>query len=438
VTEEGSTPAPQRDAGTVAWTGSTYFAEGLPWSVLHQVASEFFTAAGLPARQVGYTSALHATGSLKFLWSPVVDLFGSLRQWMIATQVLLALLMGLLAVIAHDVALTVGVKDTTFVWVTLIAIGVASATHDIACDGYYMDALPKTQQARYAGVRVAAFRAAMLVGNSALVYLAGRTSWLLGFGAAGAIMLVLALGHRLWLPYGAAELQARSKAAPPKKTREERLAHIRQAYLSFLRQDHAVLVVVFLLTFKLGDALLFNMSKVMLRELGVTTAERGVINGFGMAASIAGAIVGGAWIARASLARAILPITLLMAVAHPLYLLVAAPSLPMSVGHLADAPTFALAWLAPSRLLIGTILVLEQFCGGMATAAQMVFLMRRCHPDHKAAHFAFGTAIYSLAQMITGSYSGWVYEAQGPIVYFALTCVACVPCVLLVRLVPTR
>lgn len=436
MTEEGSTPATQRDAGTAAWTGSTYFAEGLPWSVLHQLASEFFTAAGLPARQVGYTSALHATNSLKFLWSPIVDLFGSLRQWMLATQVLLGVLMGLLAVLAHSVAITVGVKDTTFVWLTLIAIGVASATHDIACDGYYMDALPKDAQARYAGVRVAAFRAAMLVGNSGLVYLAGRTSWLLGFGAAGAIMVALALAHRLWLPRTARERRPISEA--PVKTRAERLAHVRESYLSFLRQEHVVLVIVFLLTFKLGDALLFNMSKVMLRELGVTTAERGVINGFGMAASIAGAIVGGAWISRVSLARAIVPITLIMAVTHPLYLLIAAPSMPMDLVHLADAPRLALGYLAPPRLLIGGILVIEQFAGGMATAAQMVFLMRRCHPDHKAAHFAFGTAIYSLAQMITGSYSGWVYEAQGPVVYFALTCVACLPCVLLVRLVPTR
>lgn len=435
MTEEGSTPAPQRDAGIVAWTGSTYFAEGLPWSVLHQLASEFFTAAGLPPRQVGYTSALHATGSLKFLWSPVVDLFGSLRQWMLASQALLGALMGLLAVLAHAVATADGVKDTTFVWVTLIAIGVASATHDIACDGYYMDALPKDAQARYAGVRVAAFRAAMLVGNSGLVYLAGRTNWLLGFATAGVIMLGLAAAHRLWLPRTAVELRPPTEV--PTRTRAERISHVRAAYFSFLRQEHVGLVIVFLLTFKLGDALLFNMSKVMLRELGVTTAERGLINGFGMAASIAGAIAGGAWIARTSLTRAIFPITLLMALAHPLYLIIAAPSVPMDLIHLADAPPSAID-LAPPLWLIAAILVLEQFVGGMATAAQMVFLMRRCHPDHKAAHFAFGTAIYSLAQMITGSYSGWVYEAQGPLVYFALTCVACIPCVLLVRFVPTR
>ena len=429
-------PAATDGAATVAWTGSTYFAEGLPWSVLHQIASEFFTAAGLPPSQVGYTSALHLTSSLKFLWSPVVDLFGTLRRWMITTQALLGMLMGVLAVLAHDLALGTGEKDTTFIWVTLIVIGVASATHDIACDGYYMDALDKDAQARHAGTRVAAFRIAMLVGNSGLVYLGGRHSWLLGFGLAGGLMLALAIGHRILLPASASE-RTRRASAVPERSGAERAAHVRASYLSFLRQDRALLVVLFLLTYKLGDALMFNMSKVMLRDLGVSTAERGVINGFGTVASILGAMLGGAWIARTSLTRAIVPITILMCATQPLYLLIAAPSMPMSVGNLASAPAYLTGWMAPSLTAITIIMIIEQLCGGMAVAAQMVFLMRRCHPDHKAAHFAFGTAIYAVSQMVTGTYSGWVYQAQGPLVYFCLACVACIPCLLLVPFIPT-
>ena len=442
--EDGSTALaapeapPARSATTVAWTSSTYFAEGLPWSVLHQVAAEFFTAAGLPPSQVGYTSALHLTNTLKFVWSPVVDLFGTLRRWMISTQAVLGGLMGLLAVLAHDLSLQTGPdKDTTLIWLTLIAIGVASATHDIACDGYYMDALDKPRQARYTGIRIAAYRAAMLVGNSFLVYLGGRQSWLLGFGVAAALMVGLSVVHRLMLPRGASERE-RVRAAAPKRTGAERGAHIKEAYLSFLRQDRAVFVVLFLLTYKLGDALMFNMSKVLLRDLGVSTAERGVINGFGTVASIVGAMLGGAWIARTSLARAIVPITILMAATEPLYMLLAAPRLPMSAGALAGAPFFFTAWMAPSLTTITVILVIEQLCGGMAVAAQTVFLMRRCHPDHKAAHFAFGTAIFAFSQMITGTYSGWVYEAQGPIVYFALASVVCIPALVLLRWIPTR
>lgn len=87
------------------------------------------------------------------------------------------------------------------------------------------------------------------------VYLGGRHSWLLGFGIAAGLMLALAVGHRFLLPRGANE---RARASVTRaRSGAERLAHIREAYLSFLRQDRALLVVLFLLTYKLGDALMF-------------------------------------------------------------------------------------------------------------------------------------------------------------------------------------
>lgn len=422
-------PPPARRADTIAWTGSTYFAEGLPWSILHQVAAEFFTAIGMPPSQVGYTSALHFTGSLKFLWSPIVDLFGTLRQWLIATQLGLGLLFGLLAALAYQMSLLTGEHDTTVVWIVLVAIGVVSATHDIACDGYYMAALGREDQARYTGIRVAAFRAAMLVGSSGLVYLGGRVHWLAGFGVAALMMLALALNHKLRLP----RVDERPPGHPP-LSGEQRLEHIRRSYLSFLTQERAAIVILFLLSFKLGDSLMFNMSKVLLRELGVTTAERGILNGFGTVAGITGAVLGGMWIARASLARALLPIALLMAGTEPLYLWLAAPTVPAGVLEFFEAPASLAYSLSPSLWTVGLILVVEQLFGGMATAAQTIFIMRRCHPEHRAAHYAFATAIFTLAQTASGTPSGLVYEGQGPIVYFCITSAACVPCLVLIPL----
>lgn len=428
-------PPPARRAGTVAWTASTYFGEGLPWSILHQVSAEFFTALGLTAREIGLTSALNLTGSLKFVWSPIVELFGTLRAWMVGTQLAIGGMFAALAVLAHDLSSGSG-GSTTPIWLLLVAIGLLSATHDIACDGYYMAALGKDDQARYAGARVAAFRVATLVGSSGLVYLGGRVHWLAGFGAGAVLMVALGLGHRLWLP------RVR-EARPPRErdtatTRDERLAHVRRAYLSFLFQPRAVLVLLFIFSFKLGDALMFGMSKVLLRELGVSTAERGVLNGFGTAAVIAGALAGGLWVARASLARALLPIALIMAGTEPLYLWLAAPTLPIDLLEWTGAPALLATSLAPPLWHVGAILVIEQFCGGMATAAQSIFIMRRCHPDHRATHFAFATAIFALSQTVSGSFSGFLYEGHGPIVYFAVASVACIPCLLLVPFLPKQ
>ncbi|MFZ6180012.1 MFS transporter [Nannocystis pusilla] len=427
----GPEQPPERRTGTVAWTASTYFGEGLPWSILHQVAAEFFTAAGLPAREVGFTSALHFTSSLKFVWSPIVDLIGTLRQWIVATQFGLGVLMAVLAVLAHNMAQGAG-SGTAVIWLVLIAIGLFSATHDIACDGYYMTALGRADQARYTGIRVAAFRVAMLVGSSGLVFLGGRVHWLAGFGLGALLMVGLAVAHRVWLPRIHAARPVAQSTGDAAADWRARVAHVRGAYFSFLLQPRALVVLLFLLSFKLGDALMFGMSKVLFRELGISTPDRGVLNGFGTAASIAGAMLGGLWVARVGLRRALLPIALIMSGTLPLYLWLAAPRLPADVMLGLGAPLSLAHTLSPPLWHVGTILVIEQLCGGLATAAQTIFIMSRCHPDHKAAHFAFATAIYSLAQTISGTYSGFLYEAHGPLVYFSIAAVACIPCLVLI------
>ena len=120
-----------------------------------------------------------------------------------------------------------------------------------------------------------------------------------------------------------------------------------------------------------------------------------------------------------------MPITLAMALTEPLYAVVAQLAPQLAVSDPTVATTMAdydVIAALPNLGIIAVVLVIEQFCGGMATAAQMVFIMRRCHPDHKAAHFAFATAIYSTAQMILGGESGTIYDA--------------IPAVILVRFVP--
>lgn len=476
----GAAVRARRRKGTLAWTSSTYFAEGLPWSLLHQVAAEYFTAIGLRPAQVGYTSLLHGPTFLKLLWSPIVELFGTLRGWMIGTQALLGVAVGVLAILAHWVVGEVSaagmhpdpsgsaLSATGWIWVVLVTIGVLSATHDIACDGYYMEALDADDQARFSGVRVAAFRAAMLVGSSGLVFLGGLFNWFVGFGVGAILLLGLALAHRRFLPRTtpppesepesksntesttaplASDTSASAPDAPgsanPASTPPERrsLRHVAAAYSSFLRQDRVAIVIAFLLTYKMADVLMFAMSKVLLdRELGIGTDLRGgFINTASTLASIAGAMLGGAWISRRGLRAALLPITLLMAVTEPLYALLAqfAPVLDISIdGVPVTLRTLDLSTHALTLSLATLTIVIEQVCGGMATAAQMVFIMRRCHPNHKAAHFAFATAIYSAAQMGVGAYSGRLYEQVGSVTYFWIVSAVTLPAVALSLLVP--
>ncbi len=409
------------------------------------MAAEYFTAIGLRPAAVGYTSLLHGPTFLKIVWSPLVSLVGTLRTWMIATQAAMGVVVGLLAVLAHRAAQSADPSATTAqIWVVLVVIGVLSATHDIACDGYYLEALEPDEQARFSGARVAAFRAAMLVGASGLVFLGGQLNWLLAFGLGALLLVGLAIAHRAFLPEPNADFAGTpvSPSQEPSSASKARagLSHVGDAYRSFLRQDRVLLVIAFLLTYKMADVVMFAMSKVFFaRELGIGTALRGgLVNPIATLSSIAGAILGGAWIARRGLERTLFPITFVMAVTAPLYALLAhfAPVLDMARDGVPVTPeALAARDVLPLTLVLITV-VIEQVCGGLATAAQMVFIMRRCHPNHKAAHFAFATAVYSAAQMAVGAYSGALYERVGPVVYFWIVTVLTLPALLLAVLVP--
>ena len=125
---------PSRSKRTLVWVSTTNFGEGLPWSFLHQMGTEFLTARGASPTQIGSTSLFHLAVTFKFLWSPIVDLVGSKRRWVIATQVVLA--GGMVAVAAASSA-----RGFAPFWIVASLLAVVHATHDIACDGFYIQAL---------------------------------------------------------------------------------------------------------------------------------------------------------------------------------------------------------------------------------------------------------------------------------------------------------
>lgn len=399
-------PPPARSRHALLWTSTTYFGEGLPWSFLHQMGTEFLTAVGASKTAIAATSWLHMAVTFKFVWSPVLDLFGRRRTWLWALQLVLGV--GMLGVAALAPS-----RNLTAFWCAVIPLAVVHATHDIACDGFYLQALDRHGQALYSGTRLGAYRLAMIVGSSLLVVLAGRTSWLVGFGAAGVLMILTGLVNALVMPN------------PPERHPDEaggghpgagRPAAFLETFRSFVSQPHAVSVLAFMLTYKLGDIMMFGMSKPLLRDLGIDTAKRGVLNGFGTAASILGVILGGAFVARRGLARALVPLLYVQNLGIPLYI--------------------AMAVFKPGYAGIAAIVLVEQLLSGLGTAGSTVFLMQRCRREFSASHFAMATSVVSLASTISGAVSGPLNERLGHPLFFTVAFVASVPSLILAWFVP--
>ncbi|MDI3283966.1 MFS transporter [Polyangium sp. 15x6] len=404
--EEKAAESPLRAA---PWVATTYFGEGLPYSIVHQVSAELFTAFGASLTAIGYTAFYGFAWNAKFLWSPLVDMYGKKRGWVVATQIALGL-----AVLA--LAMPADRGDLPVVAWGLIAVSVLAATQDISVDGFYLDALPEKRQAAFSGLRVAAFRAAMLVAKGGLVVLAGIAGgWRYAFFAAAAMMLLLGVGHALFLPRPSAPAQAEVEARVGRNADASYL----QAFVTFLRQPKVGLVLGFILTFRAGDALMFAMHTPFLKDLGLNLAQRGFVSGtWGTVSSIAGSILGGMVVSRLGLERTLKPISILQSAAIPLYAW--------------------LAWTRPGIAAITAVVLVEQFVAYAGSAAFMVFIMRRCQGAYRASHFAIGSALMSLATTLAGSVSGHLAQSVGFTTFFLLAFAASIPGVILSMFVPTN
>ena len=155
----------KRNAGL--WVSILYFAEGFPYTVVNLMSVIFLKDLGASNELIGLSSFLYVPWMLKGLWGPVVDIYSTKRRWILTTEVVCTILFILLAF----GALTTSVLAASITIFLLIAF--TSATHDIAIDGFYLDALDKDQQAFFVGFRATTYKIAWLAGNGGLVFVAG-------------------------------------------------------------------------------------------------------------------------------------------------------------------------------------------------------------------------------------------------------------------------
>ncbi|MEW6188082.1 MAG: MFS transporter [Thermodesulfobacteriota bacterium] len=415
------------------WVFSTYLAEGLPYAVIRILSSVFFTDIGMKERYIGYLNFLGIPWNLKFLWAPFLDILGKKRSWMIAIQGLITL---------FTVVIAYGCFSARFhpepgwvlglISVCFIILAFLSATNDIAIDGYYMEGLtdPK-EQAAYTGYRVFAYRMAVILVRSGFVALAAYFAsslggaekyrpWGYAFGAAALSMFLLTLFHAWQAPKFEKDRSesGRSLAAMAKE--------FGRAFSTYFDQERVALVIIFIITYKIGDEILFSMgTPFLMRELGVTKAQLswlgGILGAFG---AIAGTSLGGIWIKKRGLKKAIWPLTILMNFNIWAYVWLA--------WHLPSANT------ARGLAIIAAVHCYEQMAAGLGNAVLIVFILRTCKPEFKASHYAVGSAIMSLFSTFFGGFGGVMVEHLGYLNLFILAFCVSIPAMLLMFWVPIK
>ena len=382
------------------------------------------------------TSWLYLPWVIKPLWGPLVDLLGTKRRWIVGLQLVIG------AALA-GVALAVpapGFLQATLVIFWLMAF--ASATHDIAADGFYMLALPQGTQAAFVGVRSTCYRLAMIAGQGGLVFLAGRLTenlaspalaWAWVFGLMAAFFVVLAAWHQWALPRPAGDHAVLRG--------EHFWRDFLQVFEAFFAKPEIGRILAFLLLYRFAEAQLlklvtpFMLDPVSAGGLGLKTTDVGIAYGtVGVTALTLGGLLGGWVISRGGLKRLLWPLMLCM--------------------HVPNTVFVALALWQPSSLtLVSAAIALEQFGYGFGFTAYMVFLLMVAGGDesvngtdgtpasnpHKTAHYALCTGFMALGMMLPGMWAGWLQDQLGYLNFFIWACVATVPSFIaasLVRITP--
>jgi len=387
--------------------------------VVRFISTVFFTDLGVREALLGFINFFGIPWNLKFLWAPFLDIFQTKRTWMLRMQAAITIAIFAIACFAGFVQSGIDgsmLKGAAFLFVTLAFL---SATNDIAIDAYYMEGLTdKGDQAAYSGLRIMAYRIAVIYARTVLVAIAGVANWFWGFTAGSLTMGALFLVHAFFLPRFEKERQGDGR------TLREKLSQFGDAFLTYLRQDRMAIVLPFIIAYPLGDQLLFAMSTpFLMRELGVTKLQIAWLGGLvGAVSAIVGALIGSWWIKKVSLRRAIWPIVLIMNLNIWAYVF--------------------LAWYRPSAAttnglaLIAIIHGYENISAGLGNVALMIYLMRLCLPQFKAAHFAIGSAIMSLGANIIGGFSGIIVEHFGYVNLFIMGFFASIPSMILLFLIP--
>lgn len=369
---------------TFLWVAILYFAEGFPFGLFFDAMPVYFRIHGVSLQEIGLMSAAGLAWTFKVLWAPAVDAIGQRRSWIVSCQVLLALCTAAFIAVHPEASMSA-------IWVLLVTLSVLSATQDIAIDAYTIELLDEKQLGIANGIRVAAYRMALIGSGGLFVVAAGVTGWNWAFLGTAILIGIYAV--------------ICSRAPMPQFTRRE-ITTVTDAIVAPIRQlsrtPGFLFVVFFILTFKLGDMAMGPMVKPFWVDREFTPVQIGLVPGtVGVVCTIAGAMIGGVYTSRWGIFTALWVFGLLQAVSNLVYAGVAA--MPASV------------WL----MYIAS--VVESITAGLGTAPFMALLMRLCDKSHAATQFSLLSALFGFSRSISGMFSGWGAESLGYSTYFALT-----------------
>ena len=378
------------------------FSSGLPLFIMLYLMQAWLAKAGVDVKALGLFALVGFPYTFKFLWAPFMDRYslplGRRRGWMALTQLALFGVIGAMGALDPKTQLPL----------IVLAAGVMtflSASQDIVIDAYRREILIDAEQGLGAAVSVNAYKAAGLVPSALGLVLADTLPWPVVFWIVAAFMLpgfLCTLVAPEPTVYG----------APPRNMREA----IIEPFREFIKRDgikQAAILVAFILLYKIGDSMATALATKFYLDIGFTTTQIGLAaNATGLWASLAGGVVGGLWMVKLGINRALWVFGVLQAVA-----------------------ILGFAWLAQvgaNQFLLAGVIGFESFASlGLGAAALVAFISRSTDPRYTATQYALFSSLAAVPRTFMNSLTGFIVAETGWFVFFIVCFVLAIPAMMM-------
>lgn len=378
------------------------FSSGLPLFLTSKTLQAWLTEEQVSLTAIGLFSLVGLPYSLKFLWSPLVDRYvppflGRRRGWLVITQAALLVAIAAMALVNPKQALQP-------LAILCLVIAFLSATQDIAVDAYRTDILEELEMGSGAAINVLGYRIALLLTGGLALVLADQLPWPTVYLLMSGLMIV-----GLVTAVRAPEPILRDR--PPESLADA----IRLPFIEFFQRSgwlQGVSILVFIVLYKLGDALVGNMSTPFLLQTGFSkTAVGAVQGGLGLLATIVGVLTGGAILAKIGINRSLWVFGGLQAISNLTY--------------------YLLAQVGQNYPLMVVAINIENFCAGLGTAAFVAFLMSLCNQRFSATQYALLSSLFAVGRDVLSAPAGKLAEVTGWPGFFLVSLVIALPGLLL-------
>ena len=382
------------------------FACGVPLLLTASVLQAWMTEEGVNLAVIGLFSLVGLPYTLKFLWAPVFDrfalpLFGRRRGWMLAMQA--ALVVALVLLGRTDPGHTPWLVAMAAFLVTFF-----SASQDVVVDAYRREDLRDNELGLGSSLYVNGYRIGMLLAGSGGLILADQIGFRSVYLLMAASLLVGVLTTLLCQEPAVAE-------GAPTSFREA----VVQPFVEYFSRDQALLILVFILLYKIGDQMASTMTTPLYLSLGFSKTQIGAVAKlFGFWATVAGGLAGGIVLLRVGIVRS-------------LYMF----------GFLQAVSTLGFTWLAlagNSLPVLATVIAFENLSSGMGTSAYVAYMASLTNKRFTATQYALLSSFMGIPRVLASAPTGWLVETMGWAVFFLGCALIALPALLLLPRVTTE